>query len=544
MEVILPYIASSSPIKTAANIDTVDYRMDGGGLYITGLSSTNSHLVTKNVISNADGTPSEWTHLKIRITEGSYTLPSTGGTPQWTDMRNIKLTFTPLPISQELDDNSKPESDGRYHVRLFRLCSTPTVVTDDSSSTTVVPTFCAIPSTDNYVSTCHTCNCKTCHNCGCSAAGFWDSCSRGSCAGDGGASCWCSPACKCCSDCSGTICNCEDCCENEELVGCSLGGVVLISGVSPENGVTVDSTDVVISGEGFWRSASEMKCRFSKSDTSVVTNDDDYVVTTARFIDVNSIGCTIPPVSSPLPTNVDYLDITVQVSMDGITYTPITSSSPRFTYVDCGSEGCTNTCMAVPCRCPIGTFGSVCQHTCTCVNGSCGSVTGECVCSLGFTGNDCDVLCPGLNEADKTVCSNDHGSCFYDEKKESATCQCFSSFWGSSCDGSCPVDSNGLVCSGNGGCNAVTGICICDVGHYGTSCSSSCPTKNDDANGASCDGHGICCTRQGASENYTPCENLSVGTCACEAGFLGKACEEKYCYENCFGHGVCTGGGK
>jgi len=57
-----------------------------------------------------------------------------------------------------------------------------------------------------------------------------------------------------------------------------------------------------------------------------------------------------------------------------------------------------------------------------------------------------------------------------------------------------------------------------------------------------CSGNGVCCTEQGASLSYSPCSPLPLGSCACDAGFSGSTCADRYCYKDCYSHGVCTDG--
>lgn len=140
-------------------------------------------------------------------------------------MRSLKLTF------------SNPNSSEETKVSLVKLC-------DDFAS----PSFCSITTTDEYKTSCSDCNCQTCHNCGCTTSSPWGSCSHSSC-GD----CWCSPVCKCCQDCDGYTCNCQDCCNAATTTGCSLGSTYKVSSLHPANGIASATTDVVITGEGFYR---------------------------------------------------------------------------------------------------------------------------------------------------------------------------------------------------------------------------------------------------------------------------------------------------
>jgi len=95
-------------------------------------------------------------------------------------------------------------------------------------------------------------------------------------------------------------------------------------------------------------------------------------------------------------------------------------------------------------------------------------------------------------------------------------------------------------CSGHGFCQALAegrSACECVNGWFGPDCSKrDCPSgpawsdiaiQNEDAhNPMRCSGRGIC--------------NFETGTCVCEPGFEGKACERTSCEMNCNGHGKCV----
>ena len=67
-----------------------------------------------------------------------------------------------------------------------------------------------------------------------------------------------------------------------------------------------------------------------------------------------------------------------------------------------------------------------------------------------------------------------------------------------------------------------------------------CPGREN--GGAGCGGNGVCCTKAGASLSYTPCNDVPLGHCACDAGFQGSSCSDKFCFDNCYGNGLCSDG--
>ena len=65
-----------------------------------------------------------------------------------------------------------------------------------------------------------------------------------------------------------------------------------------------------------------------------------------------------------------------------------------------------------------------------------------------WRGSGCEITCPGFDGYDiNTVCSNQPHKCGRD-----GTCACDPGESGDACQFSCPLDQNGVVCSGHGGC--------------------------------------------------------------------------------------------
>ncbi|GBG30306.1 Neurogenic locus notch-like protein 2 [Hondaea fermentalgiana] len=109
--------------------------------------------------------------------------------------------------------------------------------------------------------------------------------------------------------------------------------------------------------------------------------------------------------------------------------------------------------------------------TCTggCENGVCALAsdeTTECVCACGFSGSSCDMGCPSY--------CHDNGVC--DDASNTCTCTQGSSaplYIGAACGRkNCPLNENGVSCSGNGYCSVDTGdaVCTCDSGWMGDDC--------------------------------------------------------------------------
>jgi len=455
----------------------------------------------------------------------------------WTDMRHVSITY-----GLEKESTARAE-DVEVKVKLLQLCQT----LDQ-------PYFCAEKTLDDYQEHCHDCHCDTCHDCGCSEKLPWEHCSaHGKCDHDG---CWCHPACVCCSDCAGHSCNCEECCDTSSLSGCSLGSTYEIISTEPVDGMDGTEIDVVIKGKGFYGNADDITCQFGATNT---TDKSSVVQVPGYYRSPTELFCTIPP--QTLPTGVAKLSVPVSISLDGVQFTPA-SSDVNFTYYNC-PHGCSDssssstststTCLASVCQCPAHFYGPNCTLQCTdCVHGSCLSNSGSCVCDFGYTGERCDVECPGGWE---NPCFK-RGSCFIasdleknddtaDTAEAEAVCYCSPGYWGDSCQFQCPLDDKGAVCAGRGTCNANTGECRCDAGYYGVNCASACPglsdtNSDDEQKSVACGGNGVCCTGTGVSLMYSQCDTRLIGSCACDAGWGGETCEEPSCFDDCYGHGSCT----
>ncbi|XP_065942276.1 uncharacterized protein [Magallana gigas] len=194
-----------------------------------------------------------------------------------------------------------------------------------------------------------------------------------------------------------------------------------------------------------------------------------------------------------------------------------------------GFEGNGKTCTV----CPNFKYGVNCSNDCACMLNNtklCDHVTGECECSVGWTGADCSedidkcksgsIFC---NESIFQVCVNTEGSahcdcryggsdisnCVPPEQPESSTsttpgnsnCQNFK--YGRNCSKDCACVLNNTIF-----CHNVTGMCDCKEGWKGTDCSEDideCKNKSISCNESI---HQICVNTKGSAH----CECRYGGT--------------------------------
>ena len=204
--------------------------------------------------------------------------------------------------------------------------------------------------------------------------------------------------------------------------------------------------------------------------------------------------------------------------------------------------------------CPSGAAAPCSGHG-LCSDGVAG--TGACACAAGYAGPECAKTCPGLSQG--RIC-NAHGRC----DATTGACACdagdaASGYWtgatcgdcqdgwsGAGCDVACPRDTVlGAVCGAHGAC--VTGTCVCDAGFCGTACELSgldcrqCPAGM----------WGPSCGNECPGGAATPCNGhgqcldgaLGSGQCLCAAGYAladcGQACPVGAAGAECAGHGAC-----
>lgn len=134
-----------------------------------------------------------------------------------------------------------------------------------------------------------------------------------------------------------------------------------------------------------------------------------------------------------------------------------------------------------------------------------------------------------------------HGKC------TQSRCDCFHGWTGSDCAGRvCPKDSawsdipldidsahNDAECSGRGTCDTHTGSCKCDPGFVGRACQrTACPNR--------CSNHGTCVSMAQLSEStlnpltglslpYTGWDADKLWGCKCDDGYIGVDCSQMVC---------------
>lgn len=207
-------------------------------------------------------------------------------------------------------------------------------------------------------------------------------------------------------------------------------------------------------------------------------------------------------------------------------------------------------------------------------NGFC--LAGRCQCKQGFGGLACEKRGCFLARAWRDslfvdicywteVCVNacsGNGAC----NATSGVCQCNPGFYGQACETRrerheshhvdwalscifvCPTDACPHNCYGQGYCRKHT--CICYSDFEGVNCKDwkGCPNR--------CNGNGECkkqscwCkegwTGRGCDRKVCPSDcngrgvcNTTSGTCNCESNYFGAACERHRCPDNCSGKGLC-----
>jgi hypothetical protein len=151
-----------------------------------------------------------------------------------------------------------------------------------------------------------------------------------------------------------------------------------------------------------------------------------------------------------------------------------------------------------------------------------------------------DLECNG-----RGACSTNTGTCTCDALFESSDGQGNAGYLGDcgytpNNTVSCPVDYLDGECSGHGNCNAITDQCECYDDYSGFSCQKrSCPTGMawfDEATTTDTAHAHVECSNRGLCDR-------AAGTCTCESGFEGAACERMTCPSSttatCNGHGRC-----
>lgn len=206
----------------------------------------------------------------------------------------------------------------------------------------------------------------------------------------------------------------------------------------------------------------------------------------------------------------------------------------------------------MPTACPRGLFEGTDGQKALCSGEDQGwctfnAVTGEdqkCSCNVGFYGDACEkMMCPGFGDVlhphDSKYACSEQGTCNYMTGK----CEtCKDGFYHGEKKGCehkhCPGsgengDTVDELCSGNGSCDRIEGVCTCSSETSGAGCfEKKCLASNGVLypfdSGNVCDGQGAC--------------DLKTGECSCQAPYFGETCHKKECPSNCLDEGVCNHG--
>merc|ERR1711871_828822 len=212
---------------------------------------------------------------------------------------------------------------------------------------------------------------------------------------------------------------------------------------------------------------------------------------------------------------------------------------------DCNGHGkCGVKDMNAHCFCEGQWKGEDCSEVKCLGDTECSSrgtcVAGVCHCNGNYSGAACQLNCPG-------DCNAPYGICEY------GRCMCLSGYTGEGCEQHiCPDD-----CAGNGKCDFHTGKCICDDGFTGDNCTESTPCPKN------CHGKGQC-RKNDKGQFYCQCNDARYsgdcstlacpgtpvcssnglcrnGTCFCDTGYTGLACEQPTCPKGAIDGVECSG---
>ncbi|XP_037889944.1 protein draper isoform X4 [Glossina fuscipes] len=191
---------------------------------------------------------------------------------------------------------------------------------------------------------------------------------------------------------------------------------------------------------------------------------------------------------------------------------------------DCTPKCQHGVCLAPnKCKCDHSYGGPACDIICRCKNNSsCDPDTGHCICSPGWSGEDCSKpcdegsygmgckeKCPVIIHGNKS-CHHITGEIICRDGYIGLTCEhpCPTSYYGSGCTKICN-------CANSGECNHITGACQCMPGWYGLSCNASCEEGYFGTN----------CIQKCRCLHEAKCRK-NDGHCICQPGWMGQRCEE------------------
>ena len=163
------------------------------------------------------------------------------------------------------------------------------------------------------------------------------------------------------------------------------------------------------------------------------------------------------------------------------------------------------------CRCSVPNMAGIyCNITCPgdAINvcnshGECLYLSGTCACNPGWTGKNCSIMCPKINQ----LTCNGAGVC-----DANGICKCTPGYRGADCGNECAGGGEN-PCSGHGKC-LDDGSCSCSPAWRGADCSIPCPGfVGFQGNPITCSGHGTCTVS---------------ALCECDTIWRGAACDLRY----------------
>nr|XP_034336472.1 uncharacterized protein LOC105332975 isoform X2 [Crassostrea gigas] len=195
--------------------------------------------------------------------------------------------------------------------------------------------------------------------------------------------------------------------------------------------------------------------------------------------------------------------------------------------------------------CPKGFYGNQCQQVCRCLNGGdCDTINGTCICPAGFMGTDCSQKCPLGKYGSACFLNCTCGAFSKGCNALTGKCICLPGYAGDECQKSCPSLAYGANCErscrdvcdvrGMLNCNPVNGSCECRPGYTGPRCDQNCPSGT----------WGISCSQTCLCGSNGDCDR-ETGVCVCDPGYNGTYCNQ-VCGEGYWGSqcsSVCNCGG-